>query len=197
MPSIETEIALRPEPAYRRLVAESDVPAWHVLVRAAVVLIVIAVVLPIMAVRRITFGLVLTTAAAWSAIVVIQAVAGAIVIASAPRRPIAFTRALDLWFAGHAPYSVWLLLLPFLTGIPGATPHDVMGITIVAPLVWTIFIVTAFCRVVLGTTPQGARWRAALHLALVAAAGVPLILWATGGYAALLSYVLRRLSGVT
>jgi hypothetical protein len=112
------------------------------------------------------------------------------------RDGVGFVSALDLWFAGHLPYSVWLLALPILNETPVATPHEAMALSIVIPLVWTTFIVTAFCRVVLGLTPAAARWRAGFHLVLVLILGGTLVLWAAGGPVALLSYVLRRLSGM-
>ncbi|HET6958484.1 MAG TPA: hypothetical protein VFI56_17925, partial [Vicinamibacterales bacterium] len=114
------------------------------------------------------------------------------VIASSASRDVGFAHAIDLWFAGHLPYSLWILALPMLTVVPVATPHEIMAISLVVPLVWTTFIVTAFCRVVLGLSPTAARRRAAIHLALVIIVGSIGVMWAAGGPAALLSYLVRR-----
>jgi hypothetical protein len=160
------------------------------------VLLVIAVGVPVTAVHRVTITLVLTTAVAWGAIVALQMAIGAAVIASAPSRRVGFLHALDLWFAGHVPYSLLILALPIVTAIPVATPHELMGIAILVPLVWTTFIVAAFCRVVLDLTPAAARWRATWHLAVVVIVGSALAVWAAGGPAAILSYTLRRLSAL-
>jgi hypothetical protein len=196
MLSPDARVALHPEPTYRQLITEAPPPAWRVLVRPALVLLVIAVGLPTAAVHQVTLRLVLTTAIAWSVVVVIQAAIGAAVIAWPSRRRIGFVHALDLWFVGHLPYSVLILALPFVTAVPLATPHELMGAAAVVPVVWTAIIVSAFCREVLGLTPTAARWRASAHLALVLIVGGALIVWAAGGPTAILSYAVRRLSGV-
>jgi hypothetical protein len=146
----------------------------------------------IAATHQVTVDLLLTTAAIWGAVVLIQLAVGAAVIVSSPTRSVGFAHAIDLWFAGHLPYSLWILALPMLTVVPAATPHEIMAMSIVVPLVWTTFIVTAFCRVVLGLPPSAARWRAAMHLTLVFIIGAIAVVWAAGGPAALLSYLVRR-----
>ena len=193
--SPDARVAFRPEATYHALVTEAAPAPWLALRRPALVLLVIAVSVSIASVHQITLSLLLTTAAAWGAILVIQIAIGAVVIASARSRRVGFAHALDLWFAGHLPYSLWILMLPILTVVPVATPHEVMGLSVVVPLVWTTSIVSAFCRVVLGLSPAAARRRVALHLVLVVCVGGAVVVWAAGGPAALLSYGLRRLSG--
>jgi hypothetical protein len=195
MLSPDARVAFKPEATYHALVTEAAPAPWLALRRPALVLLVIAVSVSIASVHQITLSLLLTTAAAWGAILVIQIAIGAVVIASARARRVGFAHALDLWFAGHLPYSLWILMLPILTVVPVATPHEVMGLSIVVPLVWTTSIVSAFCRVVLGLSPAAARRRVALHLMLVMFVGGAVVVWAAGGPAALLSYGLRRLSG--
>lgn len=194
MLSIDARVALAPETTYRALIARTTLPGWRALARPALVLLVLAVGLPITAVHDITLDLVVRSAAAWSVIVLAQLAIGSAVIASAPRRHVSFSRALDLWFAGHLPYSVWILLLPFVTAVPFGSPHELIGISAIAPLVWTTFIVGAFCRVVLDVTPAGARRRVVLHLAMVSIVGSALVIWSAGGIAALSSYIVRRVN---
>ena len=197
--STDARVAFAPETTYRALIARTALPAWRALLRPALVLLVLAVGLPITAVHDITLDLVLRSAAAFSLIVLLQLAIGAVVIASAPTRRVSFTRALDLWFAGHLPYNLWVLFLPFVTAVPiglAGSPHELMGVSIIAPFVWTTFIVGAFCRVVLDVTPGGARRRVVLHMTMVLIAGVALAIWAAGGPAALSSYLLRRLNGL-
>jgi hypothetical protein len=189
--STDVRLAFAPSATYRQLIAQnSPTRWWRALARPALVLVLIAVVVPMMATSQITARLVLTSAAAWSPVVVIQMAIAAIFVA--PARGVGFWRAIDLWFAGHVPYSLWILLLPFLTGSSALPPHDVMGVSMVAPLVWTSVITSAFFRTVLGMHPWAARRRAALHLAIVVIVVLALVLWAAGGIAGTLGYVVRR-----
>jgi hypothetical protein len=197
--STDARVAFAPNSTYRALIGRTTLPAWRALGRPALVLLVLAVSLPITAVHAITLDLVLRTAGTFSVIVLVQLAIGAVVIASAPARRVSFARAFDLWFAGHLPYNLWILLLPFLTDLqvgPADSPHELMGVSAIVPLVWTTFIVAAFCRVVLGMAPVNARRRAILHTAMVLVVGTALVVWAAGGVAALSSYLLRRVNGL-
>lgn len=193
--SPDLRVAFRPEQTYRELVSQASPPAWHALGRILLVLLVIAVGVTVAAVHRLTASLVLTTAVVWSPIVAIQVAIGAAIIGTVSQRRVGFVRALDLWFAGQLPYSLWILALPVVAMIPAATPHELIAASIVVPLVWTTLIVTAFCRVVLDLPPTAARRHAAFHLAMVCAIGGGLVVWAAGGPTALVSYLIRRLIG--
>jgi hypothetical protein len=120
--SNEFVLALAPRVAYERLLASDPVRGWAVVGRPAMVLLVIAVMVPIAAVQRVTVGLVATAALSWSFAVGVQALVAAAVIASAPRRRVRLATALDLWFAGHLPYSLWLLIaLTWMTISPATS----------------------------------------------------------------------------
>ena len=80
--------------------------------------------------------------------------------------------------------------------MPVLNPHELMGLSAIAPLSWTAFIVAAFCRVVLNLAPQAARRRTILHMTMALVVGVALAIWAAGGVAALSSYKLRRVNGL-
>jgi hypothetical protein len=189
--STDVQLAFAPGATYRELIAQNrPVRWWRALARPAFVLLIIAVVVPMMATDRITAGLVLTSAAAWSPVVAIQMAIAAIFVA--PARGVGFWRAMDLWFAAHLPYSLWILLLPFLTSSPAVPPHDVMGVSIVVPLLWTGVLTSAFFRTVLGLNVWTARGRAMLHLAIVVIVILALGLWAAGGISGTLGYVVRR-----
>jgi hypothetical protein len=192
--SSELRVALAPEATYRRLLAdEAAATWWHRLERPAIVLLVIGVIVPIMAVQRVTIGLVVTSALSWSFAVVIQILAGAVVIGSAPSRRIAMPRALDLWLAGHLPYSVWMLAVAILVANSMWGSLDSLVFSAVVPAVWTSFIVSAYCRTVLATTASGARWRVAMHQALVWSTALTYIAWASGGWRlGLLAFLVRR-----
>jgi hypothetical protein len=196
MISTELRLALAPERTYRELLArDTDVTRWQMLARPATLLLVIGVAIPMMALHRVTLRLVATTAVVWSAAVAIEFVAAWCVIRSVDSRQVRTAQAIDLWFAGHLPFSLWLLALPITTWASVTAPAlEIVGLTSIVPLVWTAFIVTAFCRTVLGTTSAAARWRAGIHLGAFVIVASTLFMMSAGGGAALLSYAMRRLA---
>ena len=196
MISTELRLALAPELIYRELLArDTRVTRWQTLARPATVLLVIGVSIPMMALHRITLRLVATTAIVWSVTVATEFVAAWCVIRSAHSRPVRTAQAMDLWFAGHLPYSLWLLSLPIINWTSVSTQAlELVGLTAIVPVVWTTFIVAAFCREVLGTTAASARWRAGIHLGAVVIAASTLFAISAGGGAALLGYAMRRLA---
>jgi hypothetical protein len=108
----DVHVALSPDSTYRALVADDQrVAAWQMLRRPLVVLLVMATAVPIMAVQRITLGLLASSIASFGFVVLIQMAVGWAIIASARSRRASMPRALDLWFAGHVPYSLWLLIV--------------------------------------------------------------------------------------
>jgi hypothetical protein len=182
--SDEARVAIRPEATYRRLVtAPEPTSLLRLLRRPAVVLLVISTLVPIMAVQRVTVGLVITTAVSWGFVVAIQWITGWLVVASAPARRVGFRRALDLWFAGHLPYSLWMLVFFSAMANMRSASVGLVALSAVVPSAWTTAIVAAYCRIVLGASPSEARSRAAVHLAFVWIVGVTYMVWAAGGTA--------------
>lgn len=187
MLSTEVRLALAPAATYLGMLDDQAAVSWsRTLRRPALVLLVIAIAAPIMAIQRVTLGLVLTAALSWSFVVAIQFLAGAVVIASVPARRIEIRRALDLWFAGCLPYSVWLLLAAAAMSSARAASVPLFIASALVPSLWTAVIVAAFCRTVLRTSRAGARWRAAVHFLVVWAIGLSYVAWAAGGWFQLL-----------
>ena len=185
--SSEVRVALAPDATYRRLLTgEVQVTWWRMLGRPAMVLLVIGTSVSIMAVQRVTLGLVATAALSWSFVVAIQGLVGAGMIASAPARRVGVLRALDLWFAGYLPYSLWMLTSFAWMGSSTSAPLEILVCSAIAPAAWTALIVSAFCRTVLDTTPSGARRRAAAHQVIVWAIGLTYVAWSAGGWFQLL-----------
>jgi len=184
--SSELQIALAPQASYQRFLSALLPGRWHVLRRLAVIVLVIAVMSPIMAVQRVTLGLVATAALSWSFAVVLQSIVGLAIVVSAPARRIAVLPALDLWFAGHVPYSLWMLVAFGLTATMTSANMRLVILSAVVPAIWTAIIVAAFCRTVLGSTPSGARWRAGAHFVAIWAITFSYIAWAAGGWFQLL-----------
>jgi hypothetical protein len=145
------------------------------------VLLVIAVTVPIAAVQRVTIGLVATAALSWSFAIVVQALAAAAVIASAPHQRVRFFTALDLWFAAHVPYSLWTLIaLTCMATLPVSV--ELIIASAIVPAIWTMVVVSAFCRTVLLRTPGGARWRTAAHFVAIWGFTFSYIAWVAGGW---------------
>ena len=184
--SSELQLALAPQAGYQRFLSASLPSRWHVVHRLAVMVLVIAVMVPIMAVQRVTLGLVATAALSWSFALVLQAIVGIGLIVSAPARKVGALEALDLWFAGHLPYSLWVMVA-FAT--MAMMPFGSLGVLIgsaVVPAIWTGFIASAFCRTVLGTTASEARWRTGAHFVSIWAITLSYIAWGAGGWFQLL-----------
>lgn len=115
---------------------------------------------------RVTPALLLSTTLCWSFVVVLQGVIALPLIAGPARRTVGLARALDLYFAGHAPWSLWMLAVvawaPSPIGRP-LTPALVAGLV---PLVMTPRIISAFFQEVLELDPRHAMSRAAAQQAL-------------------------------
>ena len=181
--SSEVQIALAPDTAYRELIdADQRVDVFRMLRRPLVVLIVIATAVPIMAVQRITLALFAFSAASFGFVLLIQMAVGAGIIASAPARRASMARALDLWFAGHAPYSLWLLTMAGAFAVRSWGSLDMLIVLAVIPAAWTAVIVAAFCRQVLGSSTAGARWRAAAHFVVIWAITFEIVAVSAGGW---------------
>lgn len=176
--SIDLSIALSPDQTFERLVANTGpAPGRSLIARLCLILLTIAIVVPVTAVQRVTASLVAVAAMSWSFVVVTQVAVAVGVIVSSRERRIDLLQALDLWFAGHLPYSLWMLGVAALAENSHLIHLTFLGATALVPSAWTAWIVAAFCRRALGNSPPTARRRAAAHQAII---------WATGlGYAAL------------
>jgi len=181
MPAHELRLALAPTATYEKLLASDPVRGVRVLRRPLLVLLVLAVMVPIAAVQRVTVGLVATAALSWSFVLVVQAIVAVAIIASAPRRRVRMPTAVDLWFASHLPYSLWAVIaLACMAAFPVSI--ELVIASAIVPAIWTMFLVSAFCRTVLLTTPAGAHWRTAAHFVAIWAFTFSYIAWVAGGW---------------
>ncbi|HEY1306824.1 MAG TPA: hypothetical protein VGF24_24895 [Vicinamibacterales bacterium] len=185
--STELHVALAPDATFQHLIrSRSYVHGWRALRRPALVLLLISVLAPIMAVQRVTIALVATAALTWCFVLAIQTLVAVGVISSAPARRVPMAPALDLWFAGHLPYSLWMLVAFGVMAESQSGPLRVFVSAAVVPAVWTAIIVASFCRRVLGTTGLGACWRTAVYVIAVWAIALSYIAWGAGGWFQLL-----------
>ena len=184
----DVHVALAPDRYYKQLVAaDEQIDLWRMLRRPLIVALVIGTAVPIMAVQRVTLGLLISSTLSFLFVVAIQIAVGALLIASTATgrgrpsgRP--FARALDLWFAGHVPYSLWLLLAAAaIAAMPAAGLDGLIAVAVI-PSAWTAVIVAAFCRNVLGTSTAGARWRAVAHFLAMWGIALQLVALTAGGW---------------
>ena len=193
--STEVVVAFGPEVAYRRLLGEATARAGRQLLqRLGVMLLVIGIAIPLMAVQRATILLVVTAALSWSFVLAIQVAVATLVIASVPTRPIGRLESLNLWFAAHLPYTVWMLAVSVLMATSRHASAELLIASAIIPATWTFVIVSAFCRVVLQTGRTGAWWRATAHQLLVWTIALVYVAWAAGGWFQVLAPIARALS---
>jgi hypothetical protein len=169
MLSDDVAVARAPSRAYAALVARTEplsrrnaVDAfretwWSAMRRPALVVLVIGVASAISATGRVTATLVLSTMLLWSFVVGVQLAIGLALVTTARSRRVTVPVAIDLLFAGHLPWSLWICLAAGWHAADWPWAIEVaIGAALVA-LVWTVRILSAFTRVVLGAS-SGERW---------------------------------------
>jgi len=132
----------------------------------ALVALVIGTSVSAAATERVTPGLVLTSAVAWSFVPVLQLATGLWLVrrAGAGRRVIALER----YFETHRAWSVFILVFhALLIAWPPARGYALLLAPFaVIPITITVFALTRLCREVLGMTSNNA-WRAvSIHQAI-------------------------------
>lgn len=158
-----------PERTYRELLREPAGGGLAIaLRRPAFVALVIGTGLSIGATGLLPARLLLSTIACWIFAPIVQTIAAAALVASSRQRAVGMARAIDLLFVGHGPWSLWLLVLA--AGAAWGSGELVARATLVsavAPILWTSWILRAFCKVVLNDSRRGILVRLALHQGIV------------------------------
>ena len=155
-----------PAQGYTRLLrADVRVSPLASLVRPALVTAVIGTAAAISATDHVTLPLVISLTVCWSVAVGIQLIAALFVIIKPARHTLGLPRALDLFFVGHAPWSLWLLAFAAWAALVPPVGRTVTRILVtgVIPAVWTAAIIVAFFRTALGLSRREAVRRTLLH----------------------------------
>ncbi len=185
-------LALAPAREYDSLVAAHRDASWRAaLAGPARTLATIGVLVSIATTGRLTLELAATLAAAWSFVVVIQVAAAGALVASSPRREVSRRRAFELLFLGHAPWSLWLLGATATALALDNVPLTPLAATMSAPILWTMVIVAAWCRQVLGIGRRGAAVRAIGHQVIVWGLAIQVAALAAGSWGRLIQGALR------
>ena len=162
----ELRLMVAPARTYAVLARQpSPVGPLTALRRPVLAAAVIGVSLAIAATRHVTPSLVLGTTMAWAFVVVLQIAIALLLIAAPSRRTIGVPRALDLFFASHAPWSLWVLAVVALPA-PLGRPVIPLLLLAVVPLVMTNRAIAAFFREVLQYGARRAVAHTAIHQAL-------------------------------
>jgi hypothetical protein len=166
--SPEIHVMLSPMRAYAVYApAHTRSGLWIAIRRPLFVALLLGVAIAMTATHTVAAPVVVSVTLCWSVAVVIQLVTALIVVGPSSRRTVPMSRALDLFFLGHAPWSLWLLAVG---GMATWTPDLVNTLTVVltmlVPAALTTRIVAAFSAVVLGNSRRAAVTRAALHHAI-------------------------------
>jgi hypothetical protein len=158
---------ISPRDAYATLVRASGRGTVLTAVRRPlVVALVLGVSTAMSATGHVTPSLLLSTTACWSFLVVIQAAIALTLIAGRARRTVGLARAIDLYFAGHAPWSLWMLAAAAWAPSPIGRPVMPVVIAAAVPLILTPRILSAYFREVLEMEPRDAVARAAVQQAM-------------------------------
>lgn len=155
-------VMIGPAKAFRAAV-ESDVRGtwWRAFRTPLSIAVLFGIVTSIAATGRITAWLVAGQTAAWAFVPALQLLTAMVLVTAARERRVSFPRAVELFFAGHAPWSLWLVF--FAASHTVAPSIGMTLLTALVPLVWTARIVSAYAREVLALPRRSARARAMVH----------------------------------
>ena len=176
--SAELQLIVSPRDTYARLArTRSRGGVLVALRRPALAAVVIGAAIALGATGHVTPRLLLSTTLCWAFVVVLQIAIAVALIAGPSRRTVGLSRALDLFFASHAPWSLWLLAAAAYSPSVLGRPLMPLLLSAVVPLALTVRMIAAYFREVLELDPRHARVRTILQQA--ATWGVPLVLYGT------------------
>jgi len=176
--SPELQLIVSPRDTYARLArTRSRGGVLAALRRPALAAVVMGAAIALGATGHVTPRLLLSTTLCWAFVVVLQIAIAVALIVGPSRRTVGLSRALDLFFASHAPWSLWLLAAAAYSPSVLGRPLMPLLLSAVVPLALTVRMIAAYFREVLELDPRHARVRTILQQA--ATWGVPLVLYGT------------------
>lgn len=160
----ELHLIVAPGATYAALARQpSRIGPVGALRRPLLVAAVLGASIALSATGRITPALFLSTALAWSVVVALQVAIALSLIAAPSRRTVGLPRALDLFFASHAPWSLWFLAAAAWGMFPLGYWSTPLFFLALAPIVLTPRMIAAFFREVLELDPRHAIGRTVAH----------------------------------
>lgn len=157
-----------PARVYAESIASPSLGRWGVVSRPLLTALVMGTASAFAATGHVTLGLVASGLVCWSFVPLLQIATAVAIMGPRLSRPVPLARRLELWFMGHAPWTLWIFAVTLLMGQAGLSSHLEWAIIASAfiPAVWTSVVGAAFCRVVLGDSRGAAVARTALHQAI-------------------------------
>jgi hypothetical protein len=166
--SLDLLVMAVPGRAYAASLERPSGGLWAVGSRPALTALVMGTASAFAATGHVTLGLLINGFVCWTFVPLLQMATAAAIMRPRATRPLPLGRRLELWFMGHAPWSLWIFTVTLLMGNAGVRSRLEWTIiaTAVIPGIWTSVIAAAFCRVVLGDSTRAAIARTALHQAV-------------------------------
>ena len=166
--SPDLHVMARPARTYATQLAAPAPGTWGAVRRPALVALVLGAATAVSSTGHLTLGLLASGFLCWSFVPLLQMGVAAAIMRSPAARSVPLAHRLDLWFMGHAPWSLWTVIA---TSVMAAAPTGwrvewPIIASAVIPIFWTSVIGATFCRVVLGDSPIVATARTALHQAV-------------------------------
>jgi hypothetical protein len=153
--SAEALVMLRPIAAYREMAQEPGETGWCVALRRPLFLaILLGSALALSSSGHLSLPLILSCSLAWSFVPALQLVSVLAILHFFDHPRIARSRAVDLYFMGHAPWSLWLLGIAGLSTLVSPTElHDwtiesqlPILFSLLIPCLWSQLIAFGFLR---------------------------------------------------
>jgi hypothetical protein len=185
-----------PAATYRQINSAAAAPLqpsrWSLAARASVAPAIAGVTTGLSATGRVSWSLVLSGIVCWSFLAAIQSLTAAMLIGR-QGRPIGYWRAFELFFLGHAAWSLWLIAAAaYLLAAPELVRReDLLISTAIVPLSWTAVLIFAYCREILRLEVRRAVLRTAVHQGLTILVIVAYVAWAIQLWPRLLAPTLR------
>jgi hypothetical protein len=165
--SAELRLIIAPRDTYARLArGRSRIGPIAALRRPLLVALVLGASAAIGATRHVTPALLFSTTACLAFVVMLQLAIVVPLIAGPSRRTVGLSRAVDLFFASHAPWSVWMLAVAAWAPSPVGRPFAPVWVSAIAPMLLTPRMVSAFFREVLELDPREAAMRTVAQQAI-------------------------------
>ena len=134
--------------------------------RPLVAALVLGVAVAIAATHSVSPALVASTTISWSYVIALQLAIALPLVAGRARRTVGVARAVDLFFAGHLPWSTFALLAAVWGFTPSGAPMWPLAAAAIVCWLLTVRIIEAFFAEVLALDARAARRRTILQQAI-------------------------------
>src|SRR5262245_10706842 len=106
--SPDLHVMARPARTYAAALTAPAPAVWGALRRPALVALVLGTATAVSSTGHLTIGLLVSGFVCWSFVPLLQIATAAAIMRSPASRSIPLAQRLDLWFVGHAPWSLWI-----------------------------------------------------------------------------------------